>query len=63
MAASSPARDLPRVRFVDADFEERDGSPIRIDRDLLGNHKDADASHPAGPLGTLTSGTSRVQVW
>ena len=55
--------DLPRVRFVDADFEERDGSPVRIDRDLLGAQKDRDASYPAGPIASLSSGTSRVRVW
>ena len=55
--------DLPRVRFVDADFEERDGSPVTIDRDLLGARKDLNASYPAGPLATLSAGTSRTRVW
>ncbi len=42
--------DLPRVRFVDAEFEERDGSPVVIDVDLLGARKEGGAGHPAGPL-------------
>ncbi|HUX71234.1 MAG TPA: right-handed parallel beta-helix repeat-containing protein, partial [Cellulomonadaceae bacterium] len=29
-------RDLERVRFVDADFEERDGTPVSADIDLIG---------------------------
>ncbi len=31
--------DLPRVRFADADFEARDGSPVIIDVDLCGERK------------------------
>ncbi len=56
-------RDLPRVRFVDAEFEERDGSPVVIDVDLVGDRKDGGATHPAGPLAALASGTSRVRIW
>jgi hypothetical protein len=55
--------DLPRVRFVDADFEERDGSPVIVRRDLLGALKDQDTSYPAGPVATLSAGTSRTRVW
>lgn len=55
--------DLPRVRFVDADFEERDGSPVTIDRDLLGARKDPNASYPAGPIATWSAGSSRTRVW
>jgi hypothetical protein len=55
--------DLPRVRFVDADFEERDGSAVTIERDLIGTRKDADGSYPAGPLTALASGRSRTRVW
>jgi hypothetical protein len=32
-------QDLKRVRFVDADFEERDGTPAVMDVDLLGDRK------------------------
>jgi len=55
--------DLPRVRFVDADFEERDGSPVVIDVDLVGEHKEAERDYPAGPLASLSPGRSRVRVW
>ena len=55
--------DLERVRFVDADFEQRDGSPIVIDTDLTGERKEHGQSYPAGPVTALTAGTSRVQVW
>ncbi|MET0426083.1 MAG: right-handed parallel beta-helix repeat-containing protein, partial [Actinoplanes sp.] len=49
-------RDLERVRIVDADFEERDGSPAAIDLDLLGWPKRHDQGAPAGPLADLGSG-------
>jgi hypothetical protein len=55
--------DLERVRFVDAEFEEPDGSPARLDRDLVGDHKSAEQPHPPGPLVTLASGSSRTRVW
>jgi hypothetical protein len=55
--------DLERVRFVDADFEERDGSPAVVDVDLLGEHKVPGQTYPAGPIGSLRAGTPRVRVW
>jgi hypothetical protein len=55
--------DLERVRFVDADYEERDGSPAVIDTDLVGHHKEHGQSYPAGPITALTAGTARVRVW
>jgi hypothetical protein len=56
-------RDLERVRFVDAEFEERDGSPAVMDIDLVGSRKTDEHAHPAGPLAGLTSGASRTRVW
>lgn len=56
-------RDLPRVRFADADFEEPDGTPAVIDVDLTGERRAAGAPAAAGPVAGLTSGTSRVRVW
>jgi hypothetical protein len=56
-------RDLERVRFVDADFEEADGSPARLDTDLAGVRKTAEQAYPAGPVATLTAGLSRTRVW
>lgn len=55
--------DLGRVRFVDAGFEERDGSPVRLDTDLTGTAKAAGATYPAGPISALTGGESRVRLW
>jgi len=45
--------DLPRVRFADADFEERDGSPVVVDVDLLGERKSPGHGYPAGPIANL----------
>ena len=56
-------RDLERVRFVDAEFEERDGSPAILDIDLVGSPKTDEHGHPAGPLAALESGVSRTRVW
>jgi hypothetical protein len=61
--AAVTGRDLERVRFAGADFEERDGSPSVIDTDLVGERKEPGQSYPAGPLAALRSGTARVRVW
>lgn len=55
--------DLPRVRFVDAEFEARDGSPVVADVDLLGTRKEPEGRYPAGPIASLGAGRSRLQVW
>jgi Right handed beta helix region len=55
--------DLERVRFVDADFEERDGTPARLDIDLVGVRKTGDGTYPAGPIAALAAGSSRIRVW
>ncbi len=55
--------DLQRVRLVDADYEERDGSPALIDTDLVGDRKQVGQLYPAGPISVLASGTARVRVW
>ena len=57
------AADLTPVRFVDADFENPDGSSVVADTDLTGNRKTAGRTYPAGPLATLTAGSGRVRVW
>ncbi|MBW6438591.1 right-handed parallel beta-helix repeat-containing protein [Actinoplanes hulinensis] len=56
-------RDLERVRFADAEFEERDGSPVVIDTDLTGLRKEPGRTYAAGPLAGLTEGSGRVRVW
>jgi hypothetical protein len=56
-------RDLERVRVVDAEFEERDGSPAVMDIDLVGSAKTDGQAYAAGPLAALGSGVSRTRVW
>ena len=56
-------RDLERVRFADADFEEPDGTPAVMDLDLTGEQKLPGRRSAAGPVAELTSGHSRTQVW
>ena len=55
--------DLPPVRFADAHFENRDGTPLVLDVDLAGVAKQSGWRHPAGPLASLRSGTGRTRVW
>jgi hypothetical protein len=55
--------DLERVRFVDADFEDRDGDPVVIDTDLVGARKQPGQTYPAGPLAALAAGTARLPLW
>ena len=56
-------RDLPRVRFADADFEERDGSSAVMDHDLTGETKTSDSEYAAGPIAALGAGRTRTRVW
>jgi hypothetical protein len=56
-------RDLEHVRFVDADFEDRDGHPVVLDTDLLGDRKADGQEYAAGPVAGLHGGTGRVRVW
>jgi hypothetical protein len=56
-------RDLERVRFADADFEELDGTPAVMDVDVTGEHQLPGRRSAAGPVADLTSGDSRTQVW
>jgi len=44
-------------------FEEADGSPARIDTDLVGGGKADGHSYAAGPIATLASGSARTRVW
>jgi hypothetical protein len=55
--------DLERVRFVDADFEEPDGTPAVLGADLVGVDKAPTIAYPAGPITALASGISRIRVW
>jgi hypothetical protein len=55
--------ELEHVRFVGLGFEERDGSPVVIDADLLGERKSRDRTYPAFPVAGISAGTSRTRVW
>ena len=52
---------LGRVRIVDADYENPDGSPFVLDTDYLGTSIPEKAV--AGPIITLKPGVNRVKVW
>jgi hypothetical protein len=53
--------DLPPVRLVGAEYEERDGTPAKIDVDLLGSAKTS--TNPAGPIALLSPGEQRTRIW
>lgn len=55
--------DLPPVRFVDADFEDPDGTAASLDTDLVGERKNHNQAYPAGPITTLGAGSHRTRVW
>ncbi|GIJ51413.1 hypothetical protein Val02_82990 [Virgisporangium aliadipatigenens] len=55
-------RDLARVRLVDADFEEPDGTPAVLDVDLAGARREAGQPAAAGPLAGLGSGRARTRL-
>lgn len=55
------AADLPKVRMVDLDFEEPDGSPVRFETDLLGQPLVDEVV--IGPIASLTAGKNRIKVW
>jgi hypothetical protein len=52
---------IPKVRIVDADFENPDGSPLILNSDYL----DADIKDKsvAGPIACLKPGENRIKVW
>lgn len=52
---------LPRVRIVDAEFDNPDGTDLTVDLDLL-NNKRADDS-PIGPLVNLKKGKNKIKIW
>ena len=47
-------------RLVEEFFENPDGSPIILDTDMLGKHREA---NNAGPLSDLTSGHNQIVIW
>jgi hypothetical protein len=54
-------RNLTRVRIVDAEFDNPDGSPMTLDTDYF-NEKKSETTK-AGPLNQLRSGDNKIKVW
>lgn len=54
-------KTLERVRIVDAEFENPDGSEVVLDTDYLGNQRDAQSV--IGPIGKLQAGKNYLKVW
>jgi hypothetical protein len=52
---------LGRVRIVDVEFENPDGSKLVLNTDLLGNIKSE--TSVIGPLSTLRPGKNYIKVW
>jgi alpha-N-arabinofuranosidase len=52
---------LARVRIVDAEFENPDGSAVILDTDLLDEHRDEKS--PLGPISLLKKGKNYIRVW
>jgi alpha-L-arabinofuranosidase len=52
---------LPRVRIVDADFDNPDGSALILDTDLLDNQLQEKSA--LGPISLLKSGKNYIRVW
>jgi alpha-L-arabinofuranosidase len=55
------SESLGRVRIVDADFENPDGSRVVLDTDYMGNQKAEKTT--LGPIAGLKAGKNRVKVW
>ncbi len=55
--------DLQPVRFVDADFEDPDGTAATLDTDLIGEWKNPGQTYPAGPIAALRAGHCRTRIW
>lgn len=52
---------LPRVRIVDGEFENPDGSKLILDRDYLGTKVEQNC--PTGPIASLKAGKNYIKVW
>ncbi|MDR0637131.1 MAG: right-handed parallel beta-helix repeat-containing protein [Treponema sp.] len=61
LSAPQNTRSLGRVRIVDADFENPDGSPLALDTDYFDASVGEETA--AGPLVGLKPGKNRVKVW
>jgi len=54
-------KTLERVRIVDAEFENPDGSEVVVDLDLLG--KTREEKSVVGPIVNLQAGSNYIKIW
>jgi tRNA (cytidine/uridine-2'-O-)-methyltransferase len=52
---------LGMPRLVEEHFENPDGSPVRVDADMLGNVRGTNPT--AGPIEGLKAGKNRIKIW
>ncbi|MDW8543482.1 right-handed parallel beta-helix repeat-containing protein [Staphylococcus sp. KG4-3] len=52
---------LPKVRIVDADFEDENGNSLTLNTDLNDDLREHESM--IGPLQTLTAGNNKVKIW
>lgn len=52
---------LPKVRIVDADYEDENGNSLTLNTDL--NDELRENESMIGPLQTLTTGNNKVKIW
>ena len=52
---------LPKVRLVDADFEDPDGKAVTLDTDLINDIRNDHAI--LGPIQNLQPGKNKILVW
>ncbi|PTJ19876.1 hypothetical protein BU069_04070 [Staphylococcus succinus] len=52
---------LPKVRLVDANFEDANGKPLTINTDLIDDIRQNQSL--IGPLQSLTAGSNKVKIW
>ncbi|AID41457.1 right-handed parallel beta-helix repeat-containing protein [Staphylococcus xylosus] len=52
---------LPKVRIVDADFEDENGNSLTLNTDL--NDELSENESMIGPLQTLATGNNKVKIW
>lgn len=52
---------LPKVRIVDADFEDENGNSLTLNTDLNDDLRENESM--IGPLQTLTTGNNKVKIW
>ncbi len=53
--------DLPITRITECRFENRDGSDLKIDKDLIGN--EFGECVVAGPLQCVKAGRNKIKIW